>query len=82
MTKLKHVTHLGRKKKKHDAPSNFFNYLLRNFPSSEHPEWQSGSDSTAARRGQTEQGGGRLGCVKHEKKGSEIWREIIPPWLL
>lgn len=41
---------------------------------------QSGNQEVTmvARWGQTERGGGRLGCVKHEKKGSEIWREIIP----
>lgn len=50
------------------SPQNFFNYRLQKFLSSAHPEWQSGSDSTAARRGHSEQGGGRLGCVKHEKK--------------
>lgn len=73
-----HTPH--QEQKKHEALQNFFNYLLRNFLSCEHPEWQSGSDSMAARQGQTEQGVGRLGCVKHEKKrgGSEMWREIIP----
>lgn len=48
---------------------NFFNYLLGNFLSAEHPLWQSGSDSMPAQRGHAEQrGGGRLGCVKQKKR--------------
>ena len=67
--------HKPRREKR--APWKFFNYLLQKFPSSEYPEWQSGSDSTVARRGQMERGRGGGGCVKHKKKEVKYGRRLF-----